>query len=137
MAKCKPVLIVFGIEEDTGYRLDAMSGIYELDGRFYSDLRPVPDDANGRTQKEFEGSCRRRRQPDGAPVALELLPVADKSKASMRIYLAALFTSSNIDTDNSVRQGRDYSHTYDQEHASLPISCGYLLWKGIPLATAL
>ncbi|KAL2131229.1 hypothetical protein VTI74DRAFT_5380 [Chaetomium olivicolor] len=79
MAKVKPVLTLMEMEDDMGYKVDASSRPDDAEKRFYSDLRPVPDDTYGLTEKNYQEFVKRKHDKDSGKIAAGLLPRAGQS----------------------------------------------------------
>lgn len=54
MAKHRPTWTLAEMESEMGYQVESATSPSETVQRFYSDLRPVPDDIYERTKREFD-----------------------------------------------------------------------------------
>ena len=85
MAKVKPSLTLLEMEEAMGCKVSASSS-NRPDGaepRFYSDLRPVPNDAYGLAEKNYQDFVKRKHDKDSGKIAAGLLPRAGQSEVSI------------------------------------------------------
>jgi len=83
------------MEDEMGYKIDALNRPNEAEKRFYSDLTPVPDDTYGLTEKDYQEFVKRKHDKDSGKVAAGALPKAGQSEASIFI-LARHWDPSNI-----------------------------------------
>lgn len=85
MAKVRPSFTLLEMEEAMGCKVGASSS-NRPDGaeqRFYSDLRPVPNDTYGLSEKNYQEFVKRKHDKDSGKIAAGLLPRAGQSEASI------------------------------------------------------
>ena len=73
MAKAKPSPTIVEIESELGYKVDSETYPDENLKRFYSDLRPIPNNPYGKARKEFEEYKERTSRKDGKTISEKVL----------------------------------------------------------------
>ncbi|KAK3296335.1 uncharacterized protein B0H64DRAFT_374433 [Chaetomium fimeti] len=69
MAKLKPTLTLMEMEDEMGYKVDALDRPDEAEKRFYSDLTPVPDNTYGLTEKDYQEFVKRKHDKNSGKAA--------------------------------------------------------------------
>ena len=68
------------------YKVGASNRLDAAEKRFYSDLRPVPDDTYGLTEKNYQEFVKRKHDKEGRKIGAGLLPRAGQSEASISVW---------------------------------------------------
>ena len=107
MAKVKPAFTLIEMEDDMRYKVGASSRPDAAKKRFYSDLRRVPDDTYGLTEKNYQEFVKRKHDNDGGRIAAGLLPGAGQSEASISVW---------CDIGSHLIMAADYRECGEKDH---------------------
>lgn len=93
MAKVKPAFALMEMEDDVGFKVGPSGRADDAGKRFYSDLRPVPDDTHGLTEKNYQEFVRRKHDKDSSKITARLLPRPGQREASIPAWRANRFST--------------------------------------------
>lgn len=82
MAKVRPSLTLVEMESKLGYKVDSLTYPDKSSERFYSDLRPIPNDRYGKIREEFEEYERKMYRKDERTISEKVLPELHVARVS-------------------------------------------------------